>query len=181
MLNHLAESLRFFAGDTRNLEAEATVISGELMEGESTGTGLGDYLMEFRLEDGLAVWRYQVRDFVLEKTLLMPHMQDRAVEPVSLRSFWTGILFTVRQTNVRLLVGLRCLPTIFYGTLTVLIPLLMYDLTGSKVAVAAYGTTTLIVASAAHFLAGRSADRWGARLPTRAARVQRRPGISNRF
>jgi MFS family permease len=45
----------------------------------------------------------------------------------------------------------------------------MYDLTGSKVAVAAYGTTTLIVASAAQFLAGRSADRWGARLPTRAA------------
>jgi DHA1 family tetracycline resistance protein-like MFS transporter len=68
-----------------------------------------------------------------------------------------------------MLVGLRCLPTIFYGALSVLIPLLLNDLSGSKVLVAAYGTTTLVVASAAQLLAGRSADRWGARGPTLAA------------
>ncbi len=103
---------------------------------------------------------------ILIVTLLMAHFRDREAAPVSLRSLWSGILSTVRQTNVRMLVGLRCLPTIFYGMLTVLIPLLINSLTGSKVLVAAYGTTNLIVASAAQLLAGRSADRWGARLPT---------------
>jgi MFS family permease len=106
---------------------------------------------------------------ILVVTLFMTHIQDHAPEPVSMRSTWLGVLSTARQTNVRLLVGLRCLPTIFYGMLTVLIPLLINDLTGSKVMVAAYGTTTLIVASAAQLLAGRSSDRWGARLPTLAA------------
>jgi MFS family permease len=51
----------------------------------------------------------------------------------------------------------------------VLIPLLINELSGSKVTVAAYGTATLIVASAAQLLAGRAADRWGARGPTQIA------------
>ncbi len=106
---------------------------------------------------------------ILVVVLLMPGFPDRGMEPVPLRSFWSGVLHTVRQTNVRLVVGLRCLPTIFYGTLTVLIPLLINGLTGSKALVAAYGTTNLIVASVAQLLAGRAADRWGARRPTLAA------------
>lgn len=106
---------------------------------------------------------------ILVVTFLMTHRQDRAAEAVSLGSLWAGMLSTTRQTNVRLLVGLRCLPTIFYGMLTVHIPLLLNGLSGSKVMVAAYVTTTLIVASAAQLLAGRVADRWGARLPTLAA------------
>jgi MFS family permease len=53
--------------------------------------------------------------------------------------------------------------------LTVLIPLLINELSGSKVMVAAYGTTNLIVASAAQLLTGRAADRWGARRPTLVA------------
>lgn len=106
---------------------------------------------------------------VLIITLLMPHLQDQSTEPVPLRSFWTGVLNTSRQVNVRMLAGLRSLPTIFYGMLTVLIPLLINGLTGSKVMVAAYGTTNLVVASAAQLLAGRAADRWGARRPTMVA------------
>jgi MFS family permease len=51
----------------------------------------------------------------------------------------------------------------------VLIPLLLNHLSGSKVLVAAYGTTNLVVASAAQLLAGRAADRWGARGPTLVA------------
>ncbi len=101
--------------------------------------------------------------------LWMAHLQDPAAEPAPMRSFWLGVLSTTRQTKVRLLVGLRCLPTIFYGLLSVLIPLLINGLSGSKVMVAAYGTTTLIVASVAQLLAGRAADRWGARFPTLAA------------
>jgi MFS family permease len=106
---------------------------------------------------------------ILVVILLMTQMLNSAADPVPLRSFWTGILSTARQTNVQLLVGLRCLPTIFYGMITVLIPLLINSLSGSKGMVAAYGSTSLIVASAAQILAGRTADRWGARLPTLVA------------
>jgi MFS family permease len=101
--------------------------------------------------------------------LWMANLHDYATEPVSLQRFGGSILPTIRQTNVRLLIGLRGLPTLFYGMLTVLIPLLLNDLSGNKVLVAAYGTTTLIVASAAQLLAGRAADRWGARRPTLVA------------
>jgi len=106
---------------------------------------------------------------ILVVVLLLTSTHDLAPAPVSLRSFWSGVVITARQTNVQMVVGLRCLATIFYGMLTVLIPLLINSLTGSKVMVAAYGTATLIVASAAQLLAGRSADRWGARAPTLVA------------
>lgn len=77
-----------------------------------------------------------------------------------------GLLPATRNRNVRLLIGLRCLPTIFYSVMMVLIPLLLNQLSNSKTLVAAYGTTTLVVASAAQLLVGRVADRWGARRPT---------------
>ncbi len=106
---------------------------------------------------------------VLIVTFLMAHLRDQATEPASLRAFWSNALTAARSTRARVLIGMRCLPTIFYGMLTVLIPLLINSLSGSKVTVAAYGTTTLIVASIAQLLAGRAADRWGARGPTLAA------------
>ena len=102
-------------------------------------------------------------------TLFMPSFPAQRMEPVSLRSIGSNLVVTARQSNMGFIVGMRCLPTIYYGMLAVLIPLLINNLTGNKVLVAAYGTTNLIVASAAQLLAGRSADRWGARLPTLAA------------
>lgn len=101
--------------------------------------------------------------------LWMPNLHDYAAQPVALRTFAASILPTLRQPKVRLLMGLRGLPTLFYGTLTVLVPLLLNDLSGSKTTIAAYGTTMLVVASAAQLLAGKAADRWGALRPTLAA------------
>jgi MFS family permease len=106
---------------------------------------------------------------ILLVLVFMKPIQGQPTQAVSLDSFWQGIRATTRQSNVRLLVALRCLPTIFYGTLSLLIPLLLNSLTGSKLLVGAYGTTNLVVASAAQLLAGRSADRWGARVPTLVA------------
>ncbi len=97
---------------------------------------------------------------------LLAYLRDRSTEPATLRAFWAGALPMTRRPEVRLLLGLRSLPTIFYGMLTVLIPLLLNSLSGSKALVAAYGTTTLVLASAAQLAAGRAADRWGARVPT---------------
>jgi MFS family permease len=103
--------------------------------------------------------------------LFMAYLKDRSAEPASLRAFWTGALPMLRRAKVRLLLGLRCLPTIFYGMLTVLVPLLLNTLSGNKALVAAYGTTTLVLASAAQLAAGRAADRWGGRSPTIVAYI----------
>ena len=99
----------------------------------------------------------------------MAYLGDRTAQTAPARAFWSGALPLARQAKVRQLLGMRCLPTIFYGMLTVLIPLLMNGLSGSRAMVAAYGTTSLIVASGAQLLAGRAADRWEARGPTLVA------------
>ena len=106
---------------------------------------------------------------ILLVTGFMTQFKPAASEKSSLRAIWSSILATTRKPNVRLVVGLRCLPTIYYGMLTVLIPLLINNQSGSKVTVAIYGTVNLVVASLAQLLVGRAADRWGARVPTLAA------------
>ena len=110
---------------------------------------------------------------VLIAALFMANLSDQnliaTVTASQQNAVWASSFLTVRHTNVRLLIVVRSLPTIFYGMLMVLIPLLINDLSGSKVLVATYGTATLIVASATQLLAGRAADRWGARRPTMVA------------
>ena len=101
--------------------------------------------------------------------LWMPNLHDYAAKPVGLRAFGSSLVPTLRQPTVRFLIGLRGLPTFFYGMMSVLVPLLLNDLAGNKVMIAAYGTATLIVASLAQLLAGRAADRWGAQRPTLVA------------
>jgi MFS family permease len=101
--------------------------------------------------------------------LFLADLKDRSAEPISVRAFWAGALPMIRRARVRLLMGLRGLPTIFYGMLTVLVPLLLNNLTGDKALVAAYGTSTLVLASAAQLAAGRAADRLGGRVPTLVA------------
>jgi predicted glycogen debranching enzyme len=76
MLNHIGERLRFFAGGTRNFESDTTLFSGELKDSDSSPLQMGDFLTEFRLENGLPLWRYRVREFTIEKTLVMPHGQN---------------------------------------------------------------------------------------------------------
>jgi len=138
--------------------------------GGSIGNPLAGLLIE-RYGYGAFSWFAMAlsASIILAVIFLMAHFQGQALEAVSVRALWSGMISTTRQANVRLLIGLRCLPTIYYGMLTVHIPLLLNSLSGSKVLVAAYITTTLIVASVAQLLAGRAADRWGARLPTLAA------------
>jgi MFS family permease len=129
---------------------------------------------------GVLIERYGFRTFswvavsisavaILVIILLMEPARPAAGPAFSLRAVGLGMLAPARKPNVRRIIGLRSLPTIYYGVLMVLVPLLLNDLSGSKVLVAAYGTTNLVIASAAQLLAGRSADRWGARGPTLVA------------
>jgi predicted glycogen debranching enzyme len=69
MLNHLWEQLRLPNGKVVDLGGE------EYADGSLTVPG-GAHLSEFRLESGLPVWRYEVDGYVIEKQVLLPHMQN---------------------------------------------------------------------------------------------------------
>jgi predicted glycogen debranching enzyme len=69
MWSHVSEFLRFGDDDVISLGAEERA-------GGQLNLGAADYLNEFRLENGLPVWTYRVRDLVLEKRVLMLHLQN---------------------------------------------------------------------------------------------------------
>ncbi|MEP7015402.1 MAG: amylo-alpha-1,6-glucosidase [Verrucomicrobiota bacterium] len=69
MWNHVSEFLRFGDNDVVSL-------GGEERAGGQLDLKGADWLHEFRLEDGLPVWTYRVRDVVLEKRVLLPHLQN---------------------------------------------------------------------------------------------------------
>ncbi|MFL6515923.1 MAG: amylo-alpha-1,6-glucosidase [Chthoniobacterales bacterium] len=69
MWNHLSDGVRFDDGEVISLAGE------ERAGGRLSLYGV-EHLREFRLEDGLPVWVYQVRDIVLEKRVLLPHLQN---------------------------------------------------------------------------------------------------------
>jgi predicted glycogen debranching enzyme len=69
MLNHLSEMLRLPDGTT-------IFFGGEEHAGGALELHGADYLLEFRLEKGLPVWRYEVSGFTIEKRILLPHCQN---------------------------------------------------------------------------------------------------------
>jgi predicted glycogen debranching enzyme len=69
MWSHVSEFLRFSDNDVVSLGAEER--AGGQLDLKSA-----DYLTEFRLEDGLPIWTYHVRDVVVEKRVLLPHLQN---------------------------------------------------------------------------------------------------------
>jgi predicted glycogen debranching enzyme len=71
MLNHVWEQLRLPDGTT-------VYLGGEELADRSLALPGGKYLTEFRLETGLPVWTYEVQGYVLEKHVLLPHMQNTA-------------------------------------------------------------------------------------------------------
>lgn len=79
----------------------------------------------------------------------------------TLAGYWT----IARRPSVALLLGLRILPTIYWGMATLLIPLLIYRATQSPVEAAQYASVSLLVAAGCQLLTGRLLDRVGFRLP----------------
>jgi predicted glycogen debranching enzyme len=69
MLNHVAERLRLANGRRVELSAEERV-------GAAPGLHGLQYLREFRLEDGLPVWTFEIGDVAIEKRLVLPHRQN---------------------------------------------------------------------------------------------------------
>lgn len=69
MLNHLIEWMRLTDGSR-------FLIGGQERAGNTLELPGATHLKEFRLEEGLPVWRYEFESAVLEKRILMPHMQN---------------------------------------------------------------------------------------------------------
>src|SRR6185436_15031005 len=72
MLSHLAEQVRF--ADGRRFEIGGREQSGDAPDAHGAG-----HLIEFRLEGGLPVWRYDMEGVTLEKRVFLPHRQNTAV------------------------------------------------------------------------------------------------------
>jgi MFS family permease len=90
------------------------------------------------------------------------------------RSFALGPLLAayrgiLRLPRVRLLLLLRYLPTCYWGAATLVLPLLIFRLTGTKSAAALYAAVSLLVAAVCQVLTGRWCDRAGLHRPVRVA------------
>ncbi|MGV3771427.1 MAG: amylo-alpha-1,6-glucosidase [Verrucomicrobiales bacterium] len=68
MLNHLAEFIRCGSGNLVQFGGDETSIDSE--------RDYAGYLTEFRLENGLPVWRYDVNGSAIEKRILLIHRQN---------------------------------------------------------------------------------------------------------
>jgi predicted glycogen debranching enzyme len=69
MLSHVAEELRH--PDGRTFEVGGRERTSDAPDAKGVG-----FLTEFRLESGLPVWRYDVEGMIVEKRVLLPHMQN---------------------------------------------------------------------------------------------------------
>jgi predicted glycogen debranching enzyme len=69
MWSHVSEFLRFDGDEVVSLGAEER--AGGQLDLKSA-----EYLREFRLEDGMPVWIYRVHGFVIEKRVLLLHLQN---------------------------------------------------------------------------------------------------------
>ena len=73
MLSHVAETGASARRPHASRSAAASV-PGDAPDAHGTG-----YLVEFRLEAGLPVWRYDVEGVTIEKRLFLPHMQNTVI------------------------------------------------------------------------------------------------------
>lgn len=69
MLTGLSEEIRLPDGSTARLDGD------ELPDEQLVVPG-ATFLVEFRLELGLPVWVYEIREFRIEKRIILPHMQN---------------------------------------------------------------------------------------------------------
>ena len=69
MWSHVSELVHFS-------EDEIVSLGAEERAGGQLDLKSADYLCQFRLEDGLPVWTYEVHGHVIEKRILLPHLQN---------------------------------------------------------------------------------------------------------
>lgn len=75
MLNHVSEMVRLPDGSTAMISGEEHLQNTEPKRPRPSLQS-ASYLTEFRLENGLPVWRYDIRGYLIEKRLFMPRHQN---------------------------------------------------------------------------------------------------------
>lgn len=99
---------------------------------------------------------------------LLPAL-PRLQAPRTLAALTGGYGSLFRSGAIWLLLGLRFLPTVYWGCVTLLMPLLLVRLTGSEEAAGFYTGASLLVSACCQLTAGRLVDRIGVRLPALVA------------
>jgi MFS family permease len=80
-------------------------------------------------------------------------------------------LLLLRDNQIALICALRFFTTSFYGATSLLMPLLVYRLSGSVTTASLYSTASLIAATATQLAVGRIVDRVGVSTPVRVLSV----------
>ncbi len=73
----------------------------------------------------------------------------------------SAILQLFRRFDLCLLLGIRYLPTSYWGAVTMLLPLLIFRITGTSTAATTYSAISLTIAACFQVLTGRLCDRMG--------------------
>ncbi len=95
--------------------------------------------------------------------VFMPEISNRSIPTGETK---TNHLVLLARPNVRLLLAIRFLPTCYWGTATLLIPLLIYRASNSLTLAADYSAVSLTIAAVTQIITGRLADKFGPRRPT---------------
>ena len=73
----------------------------------------------------------------------------------------SGSLGLLRRREVQLLMGIRYLPTCYWGAVTLLVPLLIFRHTGTNTSATVFSAVSLVVAAGFQLLTGHLCDRSG--------------------
>lgn len=144
--------------------------------GSTLGSALGNRLTGLVVDTAgfrtIGIWMSAAMLVVLVGiTLLMPELASRPAAGVRSRASWRDYTRLLARPSIRLLVGVRYLPTCYWGAATLLIPLLIFRATGTTSSAANYTAVSLCVASLFQVMTGRLCDRFGPKTPALVASI----------
>lgn len=150
----LATACYFMTGTVGN--AVGNLVAGRLVRGPSGYGALGVGMVA-----GEAL-------LMLAAIRLMPAL-PRPETPRGVSGIMGGYRELLGQPAIRLLLLLRFFPTVYWGGVTLLIPLLLFRLTGRASPASDYTAASLVLSALCQVMAGRLVDRIGPRRPVLGA------------
>jgi MFS family permease len=91
----------------------------------------------------------------------LPHIEGSPTKNAPTQDAGDGPGRLIWRKEVLLLLGIRYLPTCYWGAVTLILPLLIYRATGSNTAVTTFSAVSLGIAACFQMLTGRICDRRG--------------------
>ena len=92
---------------------------------------------------------------------MLPSLPRHAHSDRSATRSLAGYIRLCRRREVRLLLAIRYLPTSYWGAVSLLIPLLIFRISGTNTSVTTYSAISLVAACGSQLLTGRLVDRIG--------------------